>query len=554
MRPRQWITLNDLWVTDPEGVLMPLVLNPVQRTLMAQLGLDPDDPSPTIAGKRLRKRILKARREGVSTLLLALFFLDTYNVPNRRTLSIAHDLESAKGIFEIVHRFYRNLPKEKWREAKHSNPRELYWADTDSRIFIATAGRDNVASGSTLHNVHKSERAKWQFNTIGDLRRLDASIDEAGMTANIIEETTANFLNHFYQDWQEAERGESPYAPIFIPWFVMPSYRAAVPLGFTRTQEETARALAYSLDDEQLAWYREKRLERKELTPQEYPHNAAEAFIATGNPYFDRAILNAWNDTVQGVEYNPVAGLSLPLDYPELRVAYAQGHLSVWKWPNDDYDYIVSADPAGGINTDGNRDSCSASVVCVQTWEQVAHLHGLWEPRQFAAQLAELGWLYREALVGVLRKNHGISVLDNLLNTYHYPAQRGRGGSGVYFMDNSQLFNNVEPTPVGSLQPGFDENPRTKPYMYDALGEAISVVPGLVINSRKSVQECLTYVHLPGGGSGGEKGTHDDCVADLALAAVLLTLRFERKRKRRERLANRQQERAEPAGSAWGGR
>src|SRR5579862_7154775 len=90
-RQQQTVTLRDLKITDESGRLIPFVLNPVQRALMTQFGLDPDDPAPDIAGKLYRERILKARREGVSTLLYALLFLDTYNHSHRRMLSVSND-------------------------------------------------------------------------------------------------------------------------------------------------------------------------------------------------------------------------------------------------------------------------------------------------------------------------------------------------------------------------------------------------------------------------------------------------------------------------------
>lgn len=510
------------------------MLNPVQRELLRCLGLDPDDPAPQIGGLKLRKRILKARREGMSTILLALYFLDTYNNANRRSLCVAHDLDSTQAIFEMVQRFFVNLPAAKKRPAKRSNRRELYWEDIDSGIFVATAGRDNVGSGSTLHNVLKSERAKWP-GTIHDIRALDASIDEAGSHANIIEETTAYGMNHFFTDWNDAVAGNSIYEPLFFPWFEHPDYVAPVPMGFVRTAEETARAQTFNLSDAQLAWYRQKSLERRELMPQEYPHTPNEAFVSSGNPYFDRDVLMALNDRMHAEEtapdYAPISRIVLDAGaYPLLRMAVAAGNVSFWKLPNDDDYYIVTADPAGGVDTDGKRDYCSADVLNARTWEQVAHIHGRWEPHAFGLLLAEVGWLYNEALVGVLRLNHGHAVLDALLHTAGYPAQRGNGGSGVYYYDATQVTGQARPQDARVRQAGWPENSMTKPYMLDKLGEALLSDPGIGINCRASVAELLTYVHLPGGQAGGEAGSHDDRVSSLALGAALLGLRFERHR------------------------
>ena len=531
------VTLHDLKIVDEDGHLVTYRHNPVQRALCLELGLDPDNPSPSIRGRQLRTRILKARREGVSTELLALMFLDTINNPNTRTLSIAHDMDSTKAIFEMVTRFHRNLPVHKRREAARSNTKELYFPSNDSRIFIATAGQPNVGSGATLNNVHKSERAKWP-GTVADIDALDASIDEAARLGNIIEETTAQGFNHFYTDWTASERGRDdlgnpePYKGIFFAWFDNPLYRAEVPADFQRTREEAERAAAYHLDDEQLSWYRAKKAERKELMPQEYPHTPREAFIATGNPVFDREMLGVWEQRLARVVEvaQPIFETRVGRErrfYHRLRKLHQEGTLKVWEEPDPELFHLVSADPAGGVNTDGKRSFCSASAWTFGRFrplEQVAHIHGHWEPHEFAYLRAELAFWYHDAMLAILSANHGQSVWNTLVHEIDFPQNRGNGWGGLYYHNPAEVSERAADLAPHQRLPGWPEGGGGKAFMIEATQQYVSE-DMLIINDATTLSEMFRYVHLPGGGMGGESGSMSDCVSDVACGVVIHHLR-----------------------------
>jgi len=526
-----------LKITNESGELVDLILNPVQRELMEQFGLDPDDPAPKIAGKMLRKRILKARREGMSTIILALMFLDTYNNEHRRTIIVAHEGPSTESIFEMVGRFYDNLPTYKKIPKKRSNRKELFWQLTDSRFYCATAGTDNVGSGSTLHNVLKSERAKWKGEP-RDIALLDASLDEACRLGNIIEETTANGINFFFADWNASKAGRGIYQPIFFAWFDNPLYRSPVEIGFKRTEDEERRAQAFNLDDEQLQWYRNKAEERGELMPQEYPHTPEEAFISTGTHYFNQDWLHARLMELQSSEFDPIEGIVFnPDHWPELRDVYKTAELKLWDVPQSGHYYIVTADPSMGLTDRGDTDYCSADVVDADTWEQVGHLYGKWEPHDFAQILNELGHWYNLALMVILNQGRpGGATTENMLNvvinpndkTIGYPKQRGRGHSGLFYFAPWEITGKASRDDPKRLEAGFPENAMTKPWMLGKLVRGIEMVPGLVINSKKTIEQMMTYIKLPGGGSGAEKGAHDDAVSSIGANAGMLNLRFER--------------------------
>lgn len=556
-------TFADLMIRTKDKRLVPFVPNKVQVMWLDEL----HDKHPEFDWRHhkynirnCKEDILKARQQGLSTVILVLIFLDTLNNPRTQTIIITDNGERSEMLFKIIHRFWAHLPPHKQPKKKYSSKRELEFTDLDSVIYVGTAGQGTVGRGGTINNVLMSERAYWANGD--DVE--DGLMESVPAGGNVFRETTANGLNEYYNERQLQHRhdGSSNFEPRFYGWYLSPEYRLPAPPDFVRIEEEIEFCKNYptkrererwrigDIDNDQLEWQRRKKVDRKEMYDVEYPYCEDVAFASSGNPYFDRASLMQRSKELHSGEFEPIPNVVLSKDYIELRNAIATGNLQIWETPNDQYDYIVTNDPSGGLTDRGERDFCSSDVICVQTWEQVAHLHGMWEPRQMSSLLAELGWLYNTALLGVHRKNHGGTVLGHLIHDEKYPQQIGRGGSGIYYMDPFQVYDKVAPSNSDTMLPGFDETHSSKLKMLDYLAEAITDTPGITINSKRSVKECLSFVHLPGSKAGGEAGSHDDCVSSLALGALLLNLRFERKRKTRELLAA--MEKQEPS-TAWSG-
>ncbi|HTE19602.1 MAG TPA: hypothetical protein VK689_14635, partial [Armatimonadota bacterium] len=119
--------LSDLKIRTKDRRLVSLVPNAVQALYLDEL-LPGWRADPTgLRGKR--EILLKARQFGFSTLILALFFLDTLNTPQTQTVVVAHDLESAKRLFGIVQRFYYSFPEDRSPRARLANQREFYWPE-----------------------------------------------------------------------------------------------------------------------------------------------------------------------------------------------------------------------------------------------------------------------------------------------------------------------------------------------------------------------------------------------------------------------------------------
>ena len=503
-RPR--VTFTDLKIRTKDKRIITFEPNQVQVKYLDDLCPEWREGKFDLHG--LRELILKARQQGFSTLILAIYFCITLNEDNTQTVVIAHDTNSTVLLFQMVKRFYDHLPAEKKLPTKYANRREFLWEDTGSYFFVGTAGSGEFGRGGTINNIHASEVAFWLLG-----EDIVAGLLQAVPTdGNIFVESTANGIGNYYQtEYELATNGDSVFTPRFFAWFENPEYRLPVTADFKRTEEEESLVAKHGIDDEQICWRRVKVKELRERFPQEYPATPEEAFISSGHPYFDREelalMLTRCADPIQ---------ISLP-DTGGL-LAKAWKDLKVYKAPEAGKCYVISADTAEGLNTSGDSDYDSASVWDAETWEQVAHLHGRWDTHEYGLLLAELGFWYNVALLGIERNNHGHAVINAALHSGGYPAMRPGECRGMYYHEEYD-----EKKVLKARKPGWPTTTKTKYFALDGL--ATSILEGdLCINSREMVGELLRYVKLPGGQAGGEAGSHDDRVMDAAIGDVLLKL------------------------------
>src|SRR5262249_2744944 len=93
---------------------------------------------------------------------------------------------------------------------------------------------------------------------------------------------------------------------------------------------------------------------------------------------------------------------------PSSRGTPAVNGLTVFAAPVPGRTYVIGADPAEGNPT---SNGSAATVLDVETGEEVACLVGKFEPATFAAHVARLSQWYGNAPAMVERNNHGHAVL-----------------------------------------------------------------------------------------------------------------------------------------------
>jgi hypothetical protein len=155
---------------------------------------------------------------------------------------------------------------------KYNSKYELFNEATNSRYTIGTAENTEFGRSKTITNLHLSECFFYpHFDKL-----LAGALQAVVPTGRIIFETTANGYNYGKNFWDECILGERNFKPLF--------YKAS--------------------DFYKAEFLEKKRKELKELFPQEYPENATEAFLASGEQYFSPTSLKWYLDNVrEKIEY-----------------------------------------------------------------------------------------------------------------------------------------------------------------------------------------------------------------------------------------------------------
>jgi hypothetical protein len=253
-------------IVNKEAQVVPFVLNAIQRKYLLE----------DYTGHDI---ILKARQQGFSSLILALFTADFLLKDNQRNVITADNSDNAEELLDRVKFFIKSYEEVIGSKVplKYNSKYELFNEATNSRYTIGTAENTEFGRSKTVTNLHLSECFFYpHFDKL-----LAGALQAVVPTGRIIFETTANGYNYGKTFWDECELGERPFKPLFYP------------------------ASAF-YDHDFLVM---KQRELRELYPQEYPENATEAFLASGEQYFNPEALRYYLDN---------AGKEIPYEFSSI--------------------------------------------------------------------------------------------------------------------------------------------------------------------------------------------------------------------------------------------
>lgn len=230
---------------------------------------------------------------------------------------------------------------------------------------------------------------------------------------------------------------------------------------------------------------------------QEYPRFPEEAFIKSGNPVFDIDLLNTF-ETVE-----PDVGFlhAYSNNVVEFRPT-ENGELRIWEFPDTESVYVIGADVAEGL---AHGDYSSAHVISATNGYVVAHWHGHVEPDIFGEMMAQLGWWYNQALVGIESNNHGLTTLK---------AAQKLGYRNLY---RQRRLSKVTPQATDTM--GWRMTVSSKPLAIDELAGSLRN-DDLQIYCELTVAELKTFVRKANGKMQGSP--YDDRTISLAIANQML--------------------------------
>lgn len=192
-----------------------------------------------------------------SSLILAMFTKDFLSKENSRSVIVADISDNATELLDRVKRYIKVFEEiaDTTVPLKYNSKYELYNTDMNSRYTIGTADNRDFGRSKTITNLHLSEFAFYP-----DAQKLFAGVMQAVVPdGKVIIETTANGMGFLKDFWDRSLLGETGFKPLFYG--------------------------ASEFYDQQFLLGKEKELGR--YFKQEYPSNAIEAFLLSGDSFFD---------------------------------------------------------------------------------------------------------------------------------------------------------------------------------------------------------------------------------------------------------------------------
>lgn len=496
-----------LFIIDKASKKVPFLLKPVQKLYLA--------------ARTGRDIILKARKMGFSTLIIALFLHACLFRENTYAVIVSHDKDATKRLFARLKYMIDNslFPI----NAKVTGS-EILFPDTGSKFWIGTAGSRKFGRGDDITHAHLSELFFYESLDIVTAVQ-EALVDDAVL----IVESTANGAGTPSHDfWLRSERGETKFKTHFFAWFRDAGYEIKSP---PLELDEYERKLkeSFGLTWGQIAWLRAKIQEMVDpkLVAQEYPSTAEEAFLTSGRMVFDWQAIQQIEQAKGAIKWR---GVLRDLGTESKIEMKPDGPLMIWRTPDKRLDYLITFDAAEGI---AGLDWSVADVWEARSWEQVAQWRGYVDTAAFGDIVHMLGSMYGWAVVAGEVMYPGNAVMQRLIEKM-YPN---------LWVDSS---GHVQPN---EGTPGWKTTTKSRPMLIRDGREALRQLD-IKINSVYTLSELKTFVVGDDGKMAAQRGCHDDTVISMCGAAYILkrwSLDPEQRKRSFRDVLNRRHRRPAPA-------
>ena len=283
--------------------------------------------------------------------------------------------------------------------------------------------------------------------------------------------STVNGMGNWYHKvYNEAVKGENAFNVINIEWQDHPEYKKQ--LGFEPLYAEL-EAKGVDVD----SWEKTTKLNMPfKQWLQEYECE----FLGTGATYLEGSILRRLVEEVT----------------PDYDIKY-NNRMRVFKQPDPTRQYVMGVDTSLGRE----RDYSALQIVDCYNGEQVAEFYSNKTPiNEFAEIIDREATLYGTALVMPERNTIGENLIDWLFNIYEY--------ENLWMED-------------GTDKVGYLTTAKNKEFMLAKMEEYIRKHI-IKINSKRTVNELLTFIIDDNNKIKADRGKHDDLIISLALATFAL--------------------------------
>ena len=436
--------------------------------------------------------VLKARQIGITWLAAGYALWKLLTMPGTRALVVSINEDEAIKVVNRIFDMFSSLPEHLRFEGKVTKPTRdarpstlIEFTFPDGRISSVVglpstrrAGHGEVATIVLLDEYARHEYARESWKATFPTADNGGQIVVISTANGISNEQTGegNFFHHLYVNAEE-------YGIFtrFLPWSLHPDRDE-------NWYAKNARALPAADRAEQ------------------FPRNPEEAFILTGECWFDTETLawyaeNATLEENQRMRFVPSSsGGSAKLHWE------SHGPNRVYAKPDPEHSYAIGADVATGRGFDYS----AAYVIDLTTMALAAECYGKLDADEYAEQLHFLGRWYGTARLAVeMGGGFGepvvISLRDGRKGRPHYPRLYRHAIADR--SDMHQLANY-----------GFPMNTKTRPQVVNQIEQAIRerTIPAM---PRTLIMECQTFVRqktLPS--PRAQEGSNDDRVMAFGIA------------------------------------
>lgn len=461
----RWLLIDDA----KTGQLVPFIFRPVQVKYYNELVRDYDIENRGITNP-VREIILKARKEGFTSLILALFAVDDMVSDNpTETLVISYKDDATQTFRKRYRNFILSTSARKSGYTIEQIQKEPQVLDevakkvfsVDSTEFVlrhnknhfycGTASARVGGRGGTVQKILFSEAAfypdKKEMRAKEVIEGTANQMDkEAGWL--FVESTANGDMNHYAKMWQLAQTKESRYKGRFYGWREFYS-------------EEQFEVIKSEFTD-------------KRMIPQEYPETPEEAFLASGDRFFDPSV-------------------SSNLRTEEARIE------GKWNFYGDFYPghrYILGADVSEGVERHNSTVvvldldfNFTVNGIKIQKPKVVAvYANNKIPPDLLAYEIKNGGLRYGSCMAGVERNNHGFATLTILKEIYFniYKDEHDKLGWHTNMSSKPKMLHDLRTAIHEGLIEIADQN----------LKQEIVSFPSLELNNTNVDEEDETVGHF----------------------------------------------------------
>lgn len=501
-----------------------------------------------LLGLPARILVCKPRQVGCSTFATHIGYHHCRK--NHTTGIVISDLSrNSQKLLEKT-RDYQHRDRLDWGNTMREKAGVLSWSN-GSELVVDTAENPKAGIGQTRQLAICSEVGKWPKSGVkNDKRLMEAmlpSISKKPGTVVIAESTPegssgwmyetymgtqtrpgAMFLDEFLEELERTKKiPGNGWVKVFAAWWEFEEHSLAVNenqverLKATLTDEEAEDVKRYNLTWGQLAWSRyimdSECSGSREAFLEYYPPNDQVCWLVSGRPRFAMAAIAMMERQSRGV--HPETGFLAYQDNDEVTWTKAndgRGDIEIWEPPREGMRYLVSCDPATGVDQTESKDPDRHSILVFraayatetgqdQPIRLVARVRAPFqgESDQVAGHIVNLSLFFGRCLV-VLEINMGLHILELI---------RFAGVPLYHRIVNDDLSRGTKSKKIGFRLK--DANLRRS--VVDCLATHIRE-GALQVECPHWIQEAKSFVVQKNGREEARPGTHDDDILCSAIA------------------------------------